>query len=356
MRIKSDQLSAHLQKNLQPLYWIAGDEVLLVQEALDRLRSRCRKDGFTEWDLFFVERGFNWQTMLQSGNSLSLFSDRKIIELRLLAPKLEDAGRDALQQYLASPNPDNVLIVVSPKLESSALNTKWFKAIEAAGVFVQVWPVDARGLPRWIATRLASHGLAADDEAIALLSEKVEGNLLAADQEIEKLRVLTGASPDNKMQIDRKHVMTLVADSSRYNVFNLIDAALVGDARRCLKIINGLRSEGSEPLSILGMITRELRSLIAIATRIAGGQNPASAMQNEHIRQNHEGPVGSAVERHSVATLEGLLQQARTIDLAVKGLSKMDPWTELSTLLLTLSGIRLCTDGLSANGLAADFR
>lgn len=349
MRINSDQLGAHLQKSLQSMYWIAGDDVLLVQETLDRLRNCCRKEGYTEWDLFFVDRSFNWQTMLQSGNSMSLFSDRKIIELRLLAPKLEEAGREALQQYLAAPNPDNVLIIVSPKLESSALNTKWFKAIEASGVFVQVWPIDARGLPRWIATRLASHGLNADDEAIALLSEKVEGNLLAANQEIEKLRVLTGASPENRMQIDRKHITSLVADSSRYNVFNLLDAALTGDARRCLKILNGLRSEGTEPLGILAMVTRELRSLIAVASRIASGQNASSAMQNEGVRKNHEGPVSRAVERHSVAMLESLLQQARTIDLAVKGLARTDPWTELSTLLLALGGTRLCTDGLSAD-------
>ncbi|MDP1930142.1 MAG: DNA polymerase III subunit delta [Gammaproteobacteria bacterium] len=349
MQINSDQLSAHLQKKLYSLYWIAGDDVLLVQEALDRLRSRCRQEGFTEWDLFFIERSFNWQTMLQSGNSLSLFSDRKIIELRLLTPKLEEAGRDAVQQYLASPNPDNILIIVSPKLEYSALSTKWFKAIETAGVFVQVWPVDASGLPRWIATRLVSHGLNAGEEAISLLCEKVEGNLLAANQEIEKLRVLTGASPNNRIHIDTKHIMTLVADSSRYNVFNLIDAALVGDARRCLKIVNGLRSEGSEPLSILGMITRELRSLIAVATRMASGQNASSAMQKEGIRKTHEGPVSRAVERHNLATLEGLLQQARTVDMAVKGLTKADPWTELNTLLLTLGGTRLCTDGFSSD-------
>lgn len=344
MRINSDQLGAHLQKSLQPVYWIAGDEVLLVQEALDRLRSRCRKEGFTEWDLFFVERSFNWQTMLQSGNSMSLFSDKKIIELRLLSPKLEETGRVALQQYLASPNPDNILIIVSPKLESSALSTKWFKSIEAAGVFVQVWPVDAKGLPRWIAARLAGHGLKADEEAIALLSEKVEGNLLAANQEIEKLRVLTGASPDNRMQIDRKHILSLVADSSRYNVFNLLDAALMGDPRRCLKILNGLRAEGAEPLGILAMLTRELRSLIAIASRVAAGQNLAGAMQNQGIRKNHEAPVMRAIEHHSPATLESLLQRSRTVDLAVKGLADADPWTHLSTILLNLAGIRLSTD------------
>ena len=343
MRINSDQLGAHLQRQLLPMYWVAGDEILLVQESLDKLRGRCRQQGFSEWELFFVDRSFNWQTMLQSGNSMSLFSDKKIIELRLYSAKLEEEGRAALQRYLADPNPDNVLIIVSPRLESSALNTKWFKELETPGVFVQVWPVDSKGMPRWLSTRMASYGLNADAEAITILCDRLEGNLLAASQEVEKLRILTGASLDNKIQIDRKHIMNLVADNSRYNTFNLLDAALLGNARHCLKILNGLRAEGNEVLALLGMLTRELRMLIAVATRVAAGQNPGSAMQNEGVRKIHEAPVAAAIERHSVRALEKLLQQARLVDLAVKGLHKSDPWTELSTVLLGLCGIQLCT-------------
>ncbi|MES3009100.1 MAG: DNA polymerase III subunit delta [Pseudomonadota bacterium] len=342
MRINSDQLAPQLQKQLLPMYWIAGDETLVVQETLDKLRARCRQQGFSEWELFFVDRSFNWQTMLQSGNSLSLFSDKKIIELRLYSAKLEDEGREALQQYLADPNPDNVLIIVSPRLETSAFNTKWFKVIETAGVFVQVWPVDGKELPRWISTRMAQYGMSADAEAIAILSDRLEGNLLAASQEIEKLRVLTGATPENKILIDRKQIMNLVADNSRYNTFNLMDAALLGNARHCLKILNGLRAEGSEVLALLGMLTRELRILHAVATRMSTGQSVSSAMQNEGVRKNHEGPVSAALERHSVKTLEGFLQQSRRVDLAVKGLHKSDPWTELTTVLLGLCGVQLC--------------
>lgn len=348
MRINSDQMKSHLQKQLQPVYWIAGDETLLVQESLDLLRARCRKDGFSEWDLLFVERGFQWQTMLQSANSMSLFSDKKIIELRLYSPKLEDGGRDALQKYIASPNPDNILIIVSPRLESSALNSKWFKAIEMAGVFVQVWPIDIKALPRWIASRLTSHGLSADSDAVSLLADKVEGNLLAANQEIEKLCVLTGASVDNKIHIDRKHILTLVADSSRYNIFNLLDAALLGDARRTLKILNGLRSEGSEPLGILAMVCREVRILISIHNRLANGQSLASAMQSEGVRKNHEGPVAKAIERSAKTALTEMLHRARVIDMAVKGLSSADPWVELTTMLLAISGINLSTAELQS--------
>ncbi len=347
MRINVDQLDSHLQRALQGFYWIAGDETLLVQEALAALRARGRAQGFTEWELFFVDRSFSWQTMLQAGNSLSLFADRKIIELRVNG-KLDEAGREALCQYLASPNPDNLLLLVTPKQESATLSTKWFKTLESAGVFVQVWPVDARGLPRWIAARMARLGLSADPDAIGLLCERVEGNLLAADQEIEKLGVLTGATPSRKVHVDRRQIMALVADSSRYNVFNLLDAALLGDARRCLKVLTGLRAEGGELLALLAMLARELRTLIAVRRRIAAGSTAAAAMSAEGVRKTHEAPVAAALERLSLSTLETLLQQARQVDLAVKGMSTADAWTELTDILLALSGTPVVT---AAQGL-----
>jgi DNA polymerase-3 subunit delta len=279
--------------------------------------------------------------MLQSSNSMSLFADRKIIELRQTSAKLEEVGREALASYLAAPNPDNVLILVTPKLEMATLNTKWFKALESGGVFVQVWPVDARGLPRWISSRMARKGLSADADAIALLCDRVEGNLLAADQEIEKLSVLASAPPGQRVHIDRRLVMSLVADSSRYNVFALIDAALLGDARRCLKVLSGLRAEGNELLGLLAMVSRELRTLIAVSRRIAGGQAQGAAMLSEGVRKTHEAPVSRALERLQVPTLEALLQQARQVDMAVKGMSPADAWTELTDLLLSLCGTPL---------------
>lgn len=338
MRINSDQIAQSLNTKIAPFYWIAGDETLLVQESLTQLRTRVREQGFSEWELMFVDRSFDWQSLLQSGNSMSLFSDKKIIEIRLQSAKLDDAGKSALKQYLNSPNPDNVLILVSPRVEPAALNTQWFKALESAGVFVTVWPIFAEKLPSWIRTRMANAGMTADPEAIAILAERVEGNLLAADQEIEKLGVLTGASREHKVHIDRKHIMSLVADSSRYNSFNLIDAALTGDARRCIKIINGLRAEGTEPLQLLGALTTELRRLVAVSHHLERGQGLAQAMKSEGVRRNHEKELGQAVQRISLVELETMLGDARQVDLAVKGLSPADPWSVLSQLFLRLSG------------------
>ena len=309
-----------------------------MQESLTQLRTRVREQGFSECELLFVDRNFDWQSLLQSGNSMSLFSDKKIIELRLQSAKLDDAGKAALSQYLHSPNPDNVLILVSPRVEPAALNTKWFKALETAGVFVTVWPIFADKLPAWIRNRMANTGMTADTDAIAILAERVEGNLLAADQEIEKLGVLTGASREKKVHIDRKNIMSLVADSSRYSNFNLIDAALTGDARRCIKIVNGLRAEGTEILQLLGALSSELRRLVAVSHHVTRGQSLAQAMKNEGVRRNHEKELSQAVQRTSLMELEAMLSNARRIDLAVKGMSPADPWIELTQLVLRLSG------------------
>ncbi|MGJ8690176.1 MAG: DNA polymerase III subunit delta [Gammaproteobacteria bacterium] len=338
MRTSSDKLNTELKKKLAAFYWLAGDETLLAQEALTQLRNACRQAGFNEWELVFVDRGFDWQSLLQSGNSMSLFSDKKIIELRLQSAKLDDAGKAALKQYLASPNPDNILILVSPRVEPAALNTKWFKGLEAAGVFITVWPINADKLPRWIHDRMHREGINADRDAIAMLAERVEGNLLAADQEIQKLRILTGATPEKPVSIDRKQIMTLVADSSRYNTFSLIDAALNGDARRCVKVLNSLRSEGTEILQLLGSFNGEVRRLIAVAQHSEKGSNISDAMRSEGIRPNHQKEVANALQRLRLSELEALLRAARQIDLAVKGLVKTDPWIEFTQLILRMSG------------------
>lgn len=348
MRINSDRLGGHLQKSLQPFYWIAGDETLLVMETLDQLRGHCRQHGFSEWEQLFADRYFDWQTLLQTANSMSLFAERRIIEVRLNTAKVDEAARAVLQKYLASPNPDNVLILVTPKLESASLNTKWFKTLEAGGVFVQVWPVDVKALPGWIESRLARHGLSADAEAVTLLTDRVEGNLLAANQEIEKLRILTGASTDNRIRIGQKHVMSLVADHSRFNVFTLIDAALYGDAQRAQKVLDGLRADGNEPLALLGMLARELRQLIEVRALMEGGQDISSALQKKGIRRIHEAPVKAALRRLHRPQLEDILRGARQVDQAVKGMSPENPWTALSNLVLALAGLPPVVAGLTA--------
>jgi DNA polymerase III subunit delta len=345
MKLRAENLSAQLNKQLLSMYWIAGDEPLLVQEAADLLRAHCRQQGFTERDQFFVEGSFNWQNFQQSDSNLSLFASRKIIELRLRSAKLDDAGKSALQQYLSSPNPDNVLLIVSPKLEAATLKTKWFSALEEKGALIQIWPVDIAALPQWILNRLKQRGIHADTEAVNMLADRVEGNLLAADQEIEKLSVLLhGAddadSPSAKPPVlDSRTVAQLVANSSRYNVFALIDAAISGHSLRALRMLQGLAAEGSEPLMLLAMFCKELRVLLALADKVGKGSAIASAIESERVWNNRKPAVAAALERLSYPQLQQLLLQAQRVDLSVKGALEADPWRELSDLVIQLSGI-----------------
>ncbi len=337
MKIKSEQLSRTLQQELLPLYWLSGDEPLLMQEAADSIRQRCRELGFVAREILNVERGFNWDGFAQVTGNLSLFAEKKIIELRLGSAKLEDQGKTALQEYLDDASDDIVILITSPRLEAGTLNTKWFKHIESRGVVVQIWPVGREHLGNWLASRLVREGINADAEALQLLSDKVEGNLLAAMQEIEKLKLLANSSSDG-INLDARTVMQVVADSSRFNIYQLVDAALAGDVGRAQKILQGLRNEGSFPLPILGAITRELRSLLPMLEKKQQGQGVNQIIQQARVWFNRKQAVSRALNTLTTQMIWDMLEHARLIDQSVKGLAPNDPWTELSILLLELSG------------------
>jgi DNA polymerase-3 subunit delta len=340
VKLRAEQLSAHLTESLLPMYWIAGDEPLLVQESTDLIRRHCRTLGFSEREQFFVEGNFDWQNLQQSGNNLSLFATRKIIELRLRSAKLDENAKNALRLYLSSPNPDNVLLIVSPKIEPAAAGTKWFQNLESYGAVIQIWPVDAVALPQWIFTRLQRHGITADREAVAVLADRVEGNLLAADQEIEKLALLlqSKADKDSALTLDLKTVSQVVANSSRYNVFALVDATLAGQSLKAVRMLQGLAADGSEPLMILAMLCKELRSLTMLAAKVEAGQSISSVLQTEHVWNNRKACVTAALGRLGTTSLQALLTQASRVDHSVKGLLSSDPWRELSILVLLTAG------------------
>lgn len=343
MKIKSEQLKRALDSNELPCYWLAGDEPLLMQEAADLIRAHYRDRGFTEREVFNVERGFNWETFAQATGNLSLFAERKIIELRFSSARLDDAGKQAIQRYLDQANPDFLLLISSPRLEAGTLNTKWFKSIESGGALVQLWPINRDGLAQWLNQRLQREGIHADGEALQLLSDKVEGNLLAAMQEIEKLRLLANAGKGESIRLDINTVMQVVADSSRHNAFQLVDAALAGDGVRAQRILHGLRAEGVFPLLVLNALSKELRSLLAMLEKKEQGQGVNAVMQAAHVWFNRKAAVGAALNRLHSEDIWYLLEQARLTDQAVKGMSRANPWDELSLMLLALSGRRTAT-------------
>ena len=332
MKINLNQLSSHLQNKLAPCYFVTGDEHLLVDEALDAIRATARDRGFTSRDLHVATTGFDWSSLRNAGANLSLFAEKRIVELRVPTGKPGRAGSQAIADFIDNCDDDLLFIVVAPKLERNNQSAKWVKALDAAGVMVTVWPIDRRELPRWIAGRMRAAGLQPDSDAVSLIADRVEGNLLAANQEVEKLRLILG---EGKVTAD--DVGDAVANSSRFDVFKLVDAALGGDARRALRILSGLRAEGVEPVIVVWALARELRTLAALTETVARGGNLASGMKKQRVWTNRQGLVRGCVGRHKHGDFHRLLQTASKADQAAKGQSTGDPWQISTDIVMGLS-------------------
>jgi DNA polymerase III subunit delta len=336
MQIKPEQLAQRLQQNTLPIIWISGDDPLLVQEACDTVRAFVKTQGFGERQVMDAGKGFDWNQLLASARDLSLFAERKLIDLRIGQPRLEEEARSALMSYLEDPNPDNLLLLTTAKIDKQAQGTKWFKALEAQCLFCPLWPVSERDLPGWIRQRLQKLGLGADADAVQVLADKIEGNLLAAAQEIEKLRILV-----NGDHLDVATVLEAVQDSSRYGIFSLTDACLAGNTERALKILQHLEAEGEDCLFIVNMLCRELRSLSAMRGELDTGQNINGVLQNHRVWSSRSQIVTRALQLHDQKSVLDLLDRARKVDQAVKGLLNLKPWDEVTDLVLGFSNPRL---------------
>lgn len=321
MKINANQLSGHLKQSLLPCYLVSGDEPLLVQEAVDQLRAAARSQGFTERELHVSGPGFDWSQLQAGSANLSLFAERRIIELRLPTGKPGKEGSAAIVDLVGTADADTLIIVIAPKLDRASQATAWVKALDKRGGFLQVWPIGERELPGWIAKRMRDAGLQPAQEAVRMIADRVEGNLLAAQQEIDKLALLHGEG-----EISAADVADAVVNSSRYDVYKLTDAAVAGNARRALKILGGLRNEGVEPVIVAWALTRELRVLAGIRASQDQGADLGSAMRKGGVWQNRQGLVRSCLGRHDTASLYQLLQKAGRTDAAAKGQLAMDPW------------------------------
>jgi DNA polymerase-3 subunit delta len=329
MRIKPEQLEAHMGKGLQPLYLVHGDEALLAQEAADLIRARARQEGCAEREVFTVERGFDWQALLSSGNSLSLFSSRRLVEIRIPSGKPGNDGSLALQDYCARLPEDTVTLVLCPKLDKTAQAGKWFKALENTGISVGVFPIERTQLPRWIGDRLARQGHRADAATLQFLADQVEGNLLAAFQEIQKLALIF---PAGSLSFDM--VRGAVADVARFDVFKLGDAVLAGDAARVSRVLEVLRGEGEDPVLILWALAREIRVLARLRGGMRRGGHLPQLMRDAWIWESRQKLVEQAVMKSSEARLLQGLARAAKIDRMIKGLAHGDVWDELLQLSL----------------------
>ena len=337
MRLKPEQVTDHLAKGLKPVYVVAGDEPLLVAETADAIRAAARQAGYGERLVFNVEPGFDWSGLREASQSLSLFAERRLIELRLPTGKPGDAGGKALSEYAAQAPEDNLLLVTLGRMDSAIKRSRWLGALEQAGVLVQVWPVDVNRLPAWVRNRMRQRGLEPTAEAVQLLVERVEGNLLAAAQEIDKL-ALNGAGPG-----DAEAVLEVVADSARFDVFDLAEAALDGDSRRVARILDELRATGTEPTLVLWALAREARTLTALGEARARRQPPQAVYRQYKVWEKRIPLYQKALPRYKPGQWRRLLSAAAGTDRTIKGLRPGNAWDELLKLGLAMSGKTLST-------------
>ena len=336
MKTSSDKLKTHLRETLAPAYLVSGDEPLLVAEAADAIRRSAVEKGFEERQLFVAQRGFDWHELRAGHIEMSLFATRRLLELRIPTGKPGDAGSKAIVEYVEATPADCVLLVVTPKLDRSGQSSKWVKALEGFGVWIQVWPVDEKRLPQWVRGRMRDAGLLPDNDAVQLLADRVEGNLLAAQQEIEKLRLLNGPGA-----VDAETVRRAVADSARFDVFTLTDAALEGKSARATRILEGLRGEGLEPVLVLWALAREIRTLAGMSFEVERGKRVEAALASAKVWRSRAPLMKAALNRHTRLELHKLLLLAGRVDRVIKGLAPGRAWDELARLVAGLSGVRV---------------
>lgn len=325
MQLRLDALEAHLAKSLAGLYVVYGDEHLLAQEASDRIRAAARAAGFTERSVFSVERSFDWSSLIGASQSMSLFGDKQLIELRIPSGKPGKEGADALKTLAAAGNPDVLMLVALPRLDAATQKTAWFTALTEAGVALRIDPVERAQLPNWIAQRLAKQGqrVAAGEQgrrALQFIAERIEGNLLAAHQEIQKLGLLY---PPGDLTFEQVH--DAVLNVARYDVFKLNEAMLAGDVGRLARMLDGLKGEGEAAVLVLWALTEELRTLLRIKRGAAAGKPLATLLRENRVWGPRERLVGPALTRVSEGVLEDGLAMAAALDRQVKGLTGAMP-------------------------------
>lgn len=334
MALRAEQLQAHLRQGpLSPVYLLAGDEPLQLQEAADALRAAAREQGYTERSVLSVDSGFDWGQLHAAGANMSLFGDRHLLELRMPGGKPGQAGARVLADWCKAAPADTLLLILCGRLEAAQRRTAWFRAIDRAGQTLLVWPLGLAQMQGWISRRMQAAELRPGPGAAELLAERSEGNLLAASQEIEKLRLLRGAGP-----VSARDVGAAVVDSARHDVFGLAEAAFAGQPARMLHIARHLRAEAAEPVLALWALAAGVRA----AGRMRAGQAAREALQQNRVFGDLARAVERGARRHSPAQWEALLSRAAAVDRVIKGASPgrawSGPWNELINLGLAISG------------------
>lgn len=334
MQLRFDQLPTQLGKPLPPVWVVAGDEPWQQREATDLIRARARAQGFDNRVVLEAVQHFKWETLTAEAASLSLFAERKLIDLRIPNGKPGTEGSAVLVNFAERPPPDTLLLVTLPKLDASQRKAKWLTSLEKAGVALTLWPIEGRDLLRWLEQQMLQRGLQPQGDTLALLADRTEGNLLAASQELDKLLLLQGPGPVSPDQL-----LAATSDSARFDVFKLVDAALLGKPGRALRVLGALQGEGlAEPI-VLWALAREVRMLCTLRYQIDHGTPAQQAMNAQRgLWRNRHALVGRGLQRLSLARLQQLLRQCALADRAIKGRSEEDPWLVMGDILVGLAG------------------
>ena len=332
-QVRAEDLAAHLARGLAPLYVVHGDEPLLALEAGDAIRAAARQSGVVEREVLVAEQGFKWDSFVGASANMGLFGDRSFIDLRIPNGKPGVEGAKALERYAESPNPDNITLITLPRLDRSSQNAAWFTALSDAGVVIEVRAIEREALPRWIAARLAAQGQKAGKETLAYLAERCEGNLLAARQEVEKLALVLPAG-----ELDPAAVEEAVADVARYDVFQLSEAWLMGDAARVVRIMDVLEAEGEAVTLAVWQFGDDLHALAGVLQAARTGTPLAVAVRNARVWGKRQNALERAARRVKVEAITPLLAVLARLDALAKGLGRGSPWEGLQRAALALCG------------------
>ena len=341
MKAYLNQLPSLVSQQKSRLFVFSGDDAFLLQDACQLVRKLLSGEGFIERELFMIDGAFDWDSILFENNSLSLFAEKKIIEIRVSSKAPGGKGTKALQELVKNSDQNTAVIITFPKLEARVLKAKWFKDIQALAAHIQIWPISEKDLPKWLANRMKSAGLQATTEALKELSKRIEGNLLAAAQEIERLKLTVV-----DREITANDIKNSVSDNSRFDIFKFLDTVIKGDVSRSFRILEALRIEGVEPLFICNMLSRELKALEIIKFDTSHGKNLSKAIHDAGVWETRKILISNAVQRLELHSIRKMLLIAGDIDRVVKGEQIGDPWTSIQDIVLEFSGTKTCLASL----------
>ncbi len=332
MRVRFDQLLKTLEKQLSPIYLISGAEPCQLVEAADNIRLAAKKAGFQEREVLSVDGSFQWQALLDSAMTLSIFSEKKLIDLRIDSGKVGKEGAKVLAEYAKNPPQDCILLITIGKLTPASQKSQWFRAVESAGVILQVWPLEGQKLVAWLQASLKKKGMQVDQQGISFLASRLEGNLLAASQEIEKLFTLLGPGV-----IKRDTLIDVITDQAKFDVFSLAESLLQGHLKRTYRILQILQAEGTPPALVLWVITREVRILLKLKETRQNNDVLEPVFKQFQIWSQRQAYYTKAIQRLDRSVLHQAVLKAQLADNQIKGLLPGVAWETLLELSMDLA-------------------